>query len=38
MGKEEGIKEVAKIMKDKNYTIDEIVRITKLNKEDIEKL
>ena len=38
MGKEEAIKEVAKMMKEKNYAIDEIVRITKLNKEDIEKL
>ena len=37
-GKEEAIKEVAKMMKEKNYAIDEIVKITKLKKEDIEKI
>ena len=37
-GREEAIKEVAKMMKEKNYAIDEIVRITKLKKEDIEKI
>ena len=37
-GKEEGIKKVAKMMKDDNYPIDKIMKYTKLSKEEIEKL
>ena len=37
-GKEEGIKKVAKMMKDDNCSIDEIEKYTKLSKEEIEKL
>ena len=46
MGYEEGLetgqekekKKTAKIMKDKKYSIDEIMQITELSKEEIEKL
>ncbi len=37
-GKKEGIKEVAKKMKEKNIAINVIEEITKLTKEEIEKL
>ena len=33
-----GIKEVAKAMKEKKYSIDEIMQITKLSKKEIEEL
>lgn len=35
---EKGKKEIAKMMKDNNYSIEEIMKMTKLSKEDIEKL
>ena len=38
MGYETGKKEIAKMMKDNNYPIEEIMKMTKLSKEDIEKL
>ena len=38
MGYEEGIKKTAKIMKEKKYPIEEIMQITELSKEEIEKL
>ena len=46
MGYEEGLengqekekKEIAKMMKDNNYSMEEIMKMTKLSKEDIEKL
>ena len=46
MGYEEGLetgqekekKKTAKIMKDKKYSIDEIMQITELSREEIEKL
>ena len=38
MGYEEGIKKTAKIMKEKKYPIEEIMQITELTKEEIEKL
>ena len=37
-GREEGIKETAKKMKDKGYSIDEIIELTSLSKETIEKI
>ena len=37
-GQEKGKKEIAKMMKDNNYSIEEIMKMTKLSKEDIEKL
>ena len=41
-GKEEGIKEsslsIAKKMKDENYTIDQIIKVTELTREQIEEL
>lgn len=37
-GIEEGIKKVAKMMKDNNCSIGEIEKYTKLSKEEIEKL
>ena len=37
-GKKAGIKEVAKAMKEKKYSIDEIMQITKLSKKEIEEL
>ena len=38
MGYEEGVKKTAKIMKEKKYPIEEIMQITELTKEEIEKL
>ena len=38
MGYEDGIKKTAKIMKEKKYPIEEIIQITELSKEEIEKL
>ena len=38
MGYEEGVKKTAKIMKEKKYPIEEIMQITELSKEEIEKL
>ena len=37
-GQEKEKKEIAKMMKDNNYSIEEIMKMTKLSKEDIEKL
>lgn len=37
-GKEEGIKKVAKLMKDNKCSIEDIMKYTKLSKEEIEKL
>lgn len=37
-GKGEGIKKVAKLMKDNKCSIDDIMKYTKLSKEEIEKL
>ena len=38
IGYEEGIKKTAKSMKEKKYPIEEIMQITELSKEEIEKL
>ena len=38
MGYEEGVKKTAKIMKEKKYPIEEIMQITEITKEEIEKL
>lgn len=37
-GQEKEKKEIAKMMKDNNYSMEEIMKMTKLSKEDIEKL
>ena len=37
-GKEEGLKEIAKRMRNKGINIEELMELTKLSKEDIEKL
>ena len=37
-GKEEGLKEIAKRMRNKGINIEEIMELTKLSKEEIEKL
>lgn len=37
-GQEKEKKEIAKIMKEKKYSIEEIMQITELTKEEIEKL
>ena len=37
-GQEKEKKKMAKIMKDKKYSIDEIMQITELSREEIEKL